>query len=101
MTEPILQQQQQDKFMIPLHSQILFKPYPSDEISTGGIIVPESARQVNNKGTIVKVGKGTKGSPMKLKEGQTAFRVKAWGTEVIIDGESHYLMDQDAILAVN
>lgn len=87
--------------MTPVRNQILFKPFPPDEISTGGIYVPESAREVNNKGTIVKVGKGTKERQMKLKEGQIGYRVKEWGTEVLIDGELHFLMDEGAIIAVN
>jgi len=87
--------------MQPIRSQILFKPFPPDTISTGGIIVPDSAQQINNKGTIVKVGNGTKDKPMRLKEGKMGIRVKDWGCEVIIDGELHFIMDQDAILATN
>lgn len=86
--------------MQPIKSQILCKPYPSDEISQGGIIVPDSAKKPNNKVLIVKIGAGTKDKPMRLKEGDTGFRVKDWGCEVMIDGELHFLMDQDAILAV-
>lgn len=83
----------------PIRSQILFKPLPPDKISVGGIYVPDSAQQINNKGIIVRVGKGTKDKPMKLKEGDIGYRVKSWGCEVMVDGELHYLMDQDAILA--
>ena len=87
--------------MKPIRTNILFKPLPPDEISEGGIFVPESARQTNNKGIIVEVGDGTKEKPMKLKKGDVAHRVKDWGTEVIIDGEQYFLMDQDAVLALN
>lgn len=87
--------------MTPIRNQVLFKPFPPDEISTGGIYVPESAREVSNKGTIVKVGRGTKERPMSLKQGDIAYRVKDWGTEVIVDGELHFLMDDSAILATN
>jgi len=85
--------------MIPIRTQILVKPYPADSVSEGGIIVPESARQVSNKVLIVKTGNGTKEKPMKLKPGDTGYRVRDWGTEIMIDGELHFLMDQDAILA--
>ena len=85
--------------MTPIRAQVLVKPFKSDEISTGGIYVPESARQVNNKATIVKVGNGTKDRPMKLKAGETGFRVKDWGCEVLINGEQHFIMDMDAIIA--
>lgn len=85
--------------MIPIRSQILVKPFPSDEISEGGIFVPESARRVSNKVRVVKVGVGTKDRPMKLKEGDVGYRVQDWGTELEINGELHFLLDQDAILA--
>lgn len=87
--------------MTPIKNQILVKPFPSDEVSEGGIFVPESARKTSHKMRIVKVGSGTKDKPMRLKEGQTAFRVKDWGTDVLIDGELHFLMEQDAILATS
>lgn len=87
--------------MTPIRNNILAKPFPSDEVSMGGILVPESAREISNKMLIVKVGNGTKQRPMKLKKGQIGFRVKGWGIEVIINGEKHYLMEDTAILATN
>lgn len=84
----------------PIRDNILVKPLESDEISSGGIYVPLSARDVSNKVNIVKVGNGTIKKPMKLKEGQIGYRVKDWGDEIIIDGEKYYLMKQDAIIAV-
>lgn len=85
--------------MKPIRTQVLVKPFPSDEISTGGIFVPESAREISNKVEIIEVGAGTKDKPMNLSPGQVGFRVKAWGHPVFINGELHFLMDQDAILA--
>lgn len=87
--------------MIPVRTQILFKPFPPDTISLGGIIVPESAQKTNNKGIVVKVGNGTKEKPMNLKPGDIGFRVKDWGCEIEINGEQYFIMDQDAILAIN
>lgn len=86
--------------MQPVRTQILFKPFPPDTMSTGGIYIPDSVQQVNNKGTIVAVGRGTKEKPMKLKQGDVGFRVKDWGCEVMVDGELHYIMDMDAIIAL-
>jgi len=87
--------------MQPIGSQILFKPFPPPEMTEGGLFVPDSVKKVNNKGVVVRVGKGTKEKPMQLKEGDIAFRVKDWGMEVFIGGELHFLMDQEAILAIN
>lgn len=77
----------------------MLKPYPSDEKSSGGIIVSEAHRAVNNKMEVVAVGEGLPGKPMKLKKGDTVFRVLDWG-EPIQEGETvYYLMTQDSILA--
>lgn len=78
----------------------MVKPFPSDEVSEFGIIVPESLRTPSNKVKVVKVGNGTKDKPMKLKAGQSGYRVKDWGCEVLIEGELYFIMDQDAILAI-
>lgn len=85
--------------MQPVRNQILFKPLPADEISLQGLFIPENAREVNNKGVIVKVGKGLPKRPMKLKEGDVCYRVKDWGEPLIANGELYFLMDENAILA--
>lgn len=86
--------------MIPVGNQILFKPFPGDNISEGGIYVPDSAIKESNKGKVVMVGEGTEKTPMRLKEGQIGYRVESWGTEVEIRGEKLYLMEQSAIIAL-
>lgn len=86
--------------MTPIRDQVLVKPFPSDEISEGGIFIPDSVRKPSNKVLVIKTGNGTKDKPMKVKEGDTAFRVKDWGTEIEIDGALHFLLDQDSILAI-
>lgn len=86
--------------MIPVKSQIVFKPLPSSEKTDSGLFIPETARQISNKGIIVSVGNGTTKRPMRLKEGMTAYRVASWGEGFVIDGEIYFLMEQDAILAI-
>ncbi len=85
--------------MQPIRNEILFKPdVPHETIN--GIYVPDSCKEVRDRGTIIAVGHGTAKQPMTLRVGQVGHRVHLWGTEVIIDGETHYLMDMQAILAV-
>lgn len=86
--------------MKPIKNNVLVKPFKEDEITESGLFIPESARGFSNKGLIVAVGDGTKDKPMTLKEGQVGYRVKDWGIEVLVDGELHYLMNQDAIIAL-
>ena len=85
--------------MKPIRTQVLVKPFPSEEKSEGGIFVPDTAKKPSNKVKIVAVGNGFKNKLMLLKEGQTGFRVQDWGQEVLIDGELHFLMEQSAIIA--
>ncbi len=82
-----------------LHDNVLVKPYPSDEVSSGGIFVPETAREVSNKMKVVSVGSGTKERPMEFKEGDTVFRVKGRGTEVEIGGELHFIVKSSWLIA--
>lgn len=87
----------------PIGNKILVKPFPADEESEGGILVPLSARKISNKVLIVETGNGTAKEPMRLKSGMVGFRVKDWKgdyeTELIIEGEVHYLIEQSSILA--
>lgn len=85
--------------MKPVRNNILTKPFPPDEISEGGIFVPESARQESNKMRVIAVGNGTKERKMIFSPGDIVYRVKDWGTPVDIDGERYYLMDQNGIIA--
>ncbi len=81
--------------MQPIRNQILVQPFPSDNITEGGLIIPDSAKKPSSKVKVIKVG-----NKSKVKEGVTAYRVTDWGTEVIIDGVSHFIMEDNAILAV-
>ena len=83
----------------PIHNNVLIKPFPHEEMSTGGIYVAGSYAEENNKAWIVAVGQGTKKRPMNFTEGMVVHRVKDWGTPVEIDGVIHYLMEDVALLA--
>lgn len=83
-----------------LANQVLFLPHPSDEYTESGFYVPETAREINNKGTIVLAGGGTSKKPMRLTVGMTVYRTKDWGVPLSIDGQLHFLMDEQAIIAI-
>jgi chaperonin GroES len=85
--------------MTPIRDQVLVKPYPSENISAGGIIVSDAHKADSNKVRVVAVGNGTSKDPMRLKVGDTAFRVKDHGDEVIIGGEKHFLIKQAFLIA--
>lgn len=81
--------------MKPIKNKILVKPIKGSNITNGGLLIPDSAMKVSNKVEIVEVGERSK-----LKKGQIGFRVKDFGTEIMINGEQHFLMDDKAILAL-
>jgi len=82
--------------MQPIRENILFKPLELEGVSAGGIIVPDSFKQTSNKGKIVAVGSKVKN----YKVGDVGYRVKSWGTEVLINGEKYFLMQESAIIAL-
>lgn len=82
--------------MKPINKKILFKPFQGSEITEGGLYVPDSVRKLSNKGEIVEVGERV----TKVKKGDIGFRVKDWGEEIIINGEKHFIMEENAILAL-
>ncbi len=84
----------------PILNNVLVKPFLGDEYTAGGLVVPESFRKESDKCAIVAVGNGTKNKPMKLKQGQTGFRVSEWGTPIIENRETFYLMEDNAIIAL-
>lgn len=86
--------------MQPIGQNILVKPYPPSEVTQGGLIVPDSVKKPSNKVYIVAVGNGSQKRPMKLKAGQTGFRVRDWGLPIVHEGELHYFMEQNAILSL-
>jgi len=88
-----------NKYPTPKFDQILIRPFSPDEISEGGIIVPESFQVRNNKARVIAVGVGTIKKPMFYKIGQTVYNIKDHGDEILIDGIMHYLIKADYILA--
>jgi len=84
----------------PIKNNILVRLFESPEITDGGLIVPESCRKDSDKVQVIEVGSGTTKRPMKLKKGDIGFRVHAWGTPVEENGNTYYIMDETAIIAL-
>lgn len=87
--------------MQPVNQNILVKPFQSDNISEGGIIVPDSYKKDSNKVEVVAVGNGTTLRPMRRKVGEIGYRVKDHGVEILVNGEKHFILDQSWIIALN
>ena len=89
----------------PLNDRILVKRLEEEEMTKGGIIIPDSAKEKPAEGEVISVGKGKindKGDRIKLdvKVGDRVLFSKYGGTDVKIDGVDHLIMREDDILAV-
>ena len=90
----------------PLHDRVLVKRAEEAESkSSGGIIIPDTAKEKPQKGTIVAVGDGKKDDngkriAMDVKEGDEILFGKYSGSEVKIDGEEYLIMHESDILGL-
>lgn len=84
----------------PLADRVLIQPTAAEEVTMGGIIIPDSAKEKPLKGTVLAVGNGTKDEPMQLKEGDQVLYGKYAGTEIEFEGEKYLMMRQSDVLAI-
>ncbi len=83
----------------PLADRVLVAPAPAEE-KVGGIIIPDTAKEKPQRGTVVAVGNGTKDEAMVVKVGDVVLYGKYAGTEFENEGEKYLMMRQSDILAV-
>ena len=84
----------------PLADRVLIRPPAAEEVTIGGIIIPDTAKEKPLKGEIIAVGNGTKDEEMILKAGDTVLYGKYAGTEIELEGEKFLIMRQSDVLAV-
>ena len=83
----------------PLADRVLVLPGQAEE-KVGGIIIPDTAKEKPQHGTIVAAGNGTKDEEMILKEGDEILYGKYSGTELEVEGTKYLIMRQSDVLAV-
>ena len=84
-----------------LAGKILVKPSEADEKTASGIIIPDSAREKPQQGTVVKVGADKKDEPMEIKVGDVVLYGKYGGQELTIEGEEYLLISQSDVLFIS
>jgi len=89
----------------PLHDRIIVRRLDEGEQKIGGIIVPDSAREKPQRGTIVSAGDGKINDagqrvPLDVKKGDLILFGKYSGQEVKLEGEEHLIMREEDVLAV-
>ena len=89
----------------PLDDRVLVKQSEAEEVSAGGIVLPDTAKEKPQRGKVVAVGPGKlldtgKRGDMGLKKGNEVLYGKFAGTEVKIDGEDYVILRETDVLAV-
>ena len=84
----------------PLADRVIIEPSPAEEKTTGGIIIPDTAKEKPKKGKVVAAGTGKKDEPVTVKEGDTVLYGQYSGTEIKIDGSDYLIMRESDIFAI-
>jgi len=89
----------------PLHDRVIVRRLDEEEKSSGGIIIPDSAKEKPIQGKVIAVGNGKSLEngdvrPLDVKEGDTVIFSTYAGTEIKLDGDSFLMMREDDILGV-
>ena len=105
MATAVAEKPKTSKKLKPLGARVVIKPLEREEMTKSGIVLPDTAKEKPQEGTIVAVGPGgldKNGNKveMTLKVGDKVLYQKYAGTEFKIDDEEHLVIDQDAILAL-
>ncbi|MHB0912797.1 MAG: co-chaperone GroES [Armatimonadota bacterium] len=89
----------------PIGDKVIVKPRAEEEKTSGGIILPDTAKEKPHEGTVIAVGPGRvldngERKSMTVKEGDVVVYSKYGGTEITVDGEEFMILDEDSIYAV-
>jgi chaperonin GroES len=89
----------------PLHDRVVVRRIEAEEKSTGGIIIPDTAKEKPSQGEVIAVGPGGRDEtgkliPIDVKEGDRVLFGKWSGTEVKIDGQELLIMKESDIMGI-
>lgn len=89
----------------PLGNRVVVEPVEQEEITAGGIVLPETAKEKPQKGMVISVGPGERDDdgdyiPMDVKQGDTVLFAKYAGTEIKIDGKKLLILRESDLLAI-
>lgn len=91
--------------LTPLYDRVIVRPSEPEEVTKGGIIIPDTAKEKPMQGEVVAVGSGKvtedgKTLPLSVKVGDKVLYGKYAGTEIKIDGEDYLIMRESDIFAI-
>ncbi|MBU0764589.1 MAG: co-chaperone GroES [Bacteroidetes bacterium] len=84
----------------PLAGKVLVEPHPAETKTASGLIIPDTAQEKPQKGTVVAVGIDKEKEKMEVKPGDVVLYSKYGGTELKLDGKEYLIMNQSDILLI-
>ena len=89
----------------PLGDRVLVEPLKETEVNKGGIIIPDTAKEKPQEGTVIAVGTGKldeagKKIPFNVKKGDKVLMPKYGGTEIKMNGKEYQIMREEDILGI-
>lgn len=89
----------------PLGNRVVVEPIEEEEVTASGIVLPETAKEKPQKGTVLSVGPGDRDEdgkriPMDVKEGDTVLFAKYAGTEIKLESKKLLIMRESDLLAI-
>lgn len=84
----------------PLADRVLIEPAPAEQVTAGGIIIPDSAKEKPFNGKIIAVGSGKKDEPMSVQVGDHVMYGQYSGTEIKLDGVTYLIMRESDIYGI-
>ena len=91
--------------VVPLDDKVVIKRLDSEEMTAGGVLLPDAAREIPQQGRVLSVGDGrllSSGSriPHQVSEGDRVLFQRWAGTEVEINGQKLLILNENEILAI-
>lgn len=84
----------------PLQDRVLVLPAEAEQKTSSGIIIPDTAKEKPQRGTIVAVGNGKVDEPLTVKVGDNVLYGKYAGTEIKVEGDDYLIMRESDIFAI-
>ncbi|MFT5834211.1 MAG: chaperonin GroES [Cognaticolwellia sp.] len=86
--------------MKPINDRVIVKPFPAEQKTAGGLIIPDTAKEKPQKGEIVAAGPGKEDIKMTVKVGDVVLYGKYGGQELSYEGVDYLIMREDDILVI-
>jgi len=84
----------------PINDRVVVQPAPADEKTSGGIIIPDTAKEKPQRGKVVAVGPGKEDLKLTVKVGDSVLYGKYAGQELQYEGKDLLIMREDDILVI-